>query len=126
VADRVFVVLSEPPAGVSEEEFNAWYDLHVRQILELPGWVAAERYGLRFVNAMGEAPSQSYSYCVRYEVEGDFDAAWKALRTAVDTGQMEMPEWLSGFTAAGWEGWSLGGRVLAEDPDVALGAKRSG
>jgi hypothetical protein len=112
VADRFFVVLSEPPSDVSEDEFNRWYDLHVREILALPGWVAAERLALRFVHSRGEAPR--YSYYVRYEIDGDFDTAWKALRDAVDSGRMDMPDWFSGFSSAGWEGRSLGKRVVAE------------
>jgi hypothetical protein len=112
VVDHVFVVLSEPPAGLPEDEINSWYDLHVRQILALPGFVAAERFALRFVRgSAGEAPG--FTYYVRYEIEGDFDRAWMALREAVDSGRMDIPDWLSQVRSAGWEGSPLGGRVVA-------------
>ena len=44
VTKYVHLVFSDPPAGVTEDEFNEWYDAHVQEILAVDGWVAATRY----------------------------------------------------------------------------------
>ena len=115
MAEHVFIVMSDPLADVPFDEFDAFYDLHVREILALPGWVAAERYSLRFIHSKsGVQPP--FGHCVRYEIDGDFDAAWTALRAAVEAGQLTLPEWFSRLQTAGWQGTPLGGgRVLASD-----------
>ena len=40
------LVLSIPPASVDEATHDAWYERHVAEILETPGFVAARRYWL--------------------------------------------------------------------------------
>lgn len=101
MADHVFMVLSTPPEDVSSADFSAWYDLHLRQILELPGWVAAQRFSMTFVRGTSEAGS-SHTHCVRYEIEGHFEQAWQALRSAVDGGRMDFPEWFPRVETMGW------------------------
>ena len=109
----VFLVLSNPPEGVSAQEFNAWYDHHVDQILTLDGFTAAERFGLRFMrSSSGEAPP--FGYLAQFETDGPFDVAWQALRKAVDVDHtLDFPEWFPQMTAAGWERLPLSGRVVA-------------
>jgi hypothetical protein len=103
VADRVFLVLSEPPAGLPPEEYERWYEEHVREVLDVPGFVGAERYALRFVRS-SSGDRVPFSYLTRYEISGDFDAAMAALRAAVDGGRMSFPDWYPGVSSAGFEG----------------------
>jgi hypothetical protein len=108
--DHVFFVLSEPPAEIDAAEYNRWYEVHVREVLALPGFVAAERSQLRFIrSSSGDAPP--FTFAVRYEIEGDFDSAMRALRAAVDAGGMTFPDWYGGVSSAGWEAIAVGGRV---------------
>ena len=109
MADNVFIVLSEPPPDLPAETFNAWYDLHCRQILELPAFVAAERFSLRFVRGTSGDPP-AFSYYVRYEIEGEFEEAWGQLRAAVDGGRMEIPDWFKTVHTEGWHGTPIGER----------------
>jgi hypothetical protein len=37
VTKYVHLVFSDPPAGVTEDEFNEWYDAHVQEILAVDG-----------------------------------------------------------------------------------------
>jgi hypothetical protein len=100
--DHVFFVLSEPPEGLAEGEYERWYGVHMREVLELPGFVAAECFALRFVrSSTGERIP--FSYLVQYGIEGDFDAAMRGLRAAVDSGRMTFPDWYPGVVSAGWE-----------------------
>jgi hypothetical protein len=98
--DHEYIVLSKPPEGVSAEEFNDVYDDHMREILELPGWVTAQRSALTLRGHRGEA--FPYEYIVRYGIDGDLDAAIAALREAVDTGRLHLPDWWPSIRTSGF------------------------
>ena len=100
MADHEYLVLSRPPQGVSDQEYNDWYDIHMREILEVPGFASAQRSALTLRGARGEA--FEYRYLVRYGIEGDLDAALAALREAVDGGRMYFPEWFKDIRTSGY------------------------
>jgi hypothetical protein len=108
VADCAFIVLSDPPEEISEAEFHTWYERHAREIVELPGFVAAERFKLQFVRANVKDPNVEYKHYVRYEIEGDFDEAWAGLRAAMDAGKLYVPDWFPLLVTAGWIATPLG------------------
>ncbi len=110
VTTSYYLVLSNPPDGVSDAEYNRWYDIHVRELVDLPGFVAAERFDAQFVLSRDVDPP-TYRFATRYEIEGDFDAAIAALRQAVDQGTLQIPEWLVDITSGGW-------RLLPKGPVV--------
>jgi hypothetical protein len=37
-----FFVLSQPPDGISDAEYTAWYDVHHAEVLQLPAFVGAQ------------------------------------------------------------------------------------
>jgi hypothetical protein len=110
MADHELVVLSCPPDGVSDAEYNDWYETHVREVLTLPGFVAAQRLALQFVSATTE-PSERFTFLTRYEIDGPFEAAWRELRTAVDGGRMTFSEWFGRVESQGWRATPIGARV---------------
>jgi hypothetical protein len=62
-----FIVLSDPVAG-KEDEYNTWYEhQHLRDILNVPGFVSAQRF--RFASKINEEPH--WSYCVIYTIDSD-------------------------------------------------------
>jgi len=64
--DRVWCVVLSNPAPGREDEFNAWYtDRHLRDVLDVPGYLAAQRF--RTVQADGAAPA--WAYAALYEVD---------------------------------------------------------
>ena len=60
----VHLVFSDPPTGVTEDEFNEWYDAHVQEILAVDGWVAATRY--RIAPEVGREVAVSRDLGVRF------------------------------------------------------------
>jgi hypothetical protein len=81
------LVLSRPTEGC-EEEYNAWYqNVHLEQIISLPGFIVAERYELA-VNMLGEG---AYPYIAIYEIEtDDVQSAFAALQEAAGNGSIVM------------------------------------
>jgi len=109
--DHEYIVLSKPAEGVTAEQFNDWYDRHMREILELPGWVSAQRSALTLRGHRGEA--FDYEYLVRYGIDGDIDEALAALRAAVDGGRLYFPDWFPAIRTAGFQVAPITDAVLA-------------
>lgn len=79
MAKSVFVVLTNPVAG-KEAQFNDWYtNVHIREIVEIPGFVSAQRFKLADAQS---GPTGPHGYLAIYEVEGDPAAALAALKAA--------------------------------------------
>ena len=65
----VLVVLTQPDPE-REDEFNEWYDdIHLPEVLAVPGINAATRYRVSDVQVRGMDPS--HRYLSIYEVDGD-------------------------------------------------------
>ncbi|UIX29176.1 DUF4286 family protein [Streptomyces sp. GQFP] len=62
---RYLMIAQTTPVEGRDDEFNAWYDgEHLKDVLAIPGFVAAERFEV----ASGEAPFKYYAF---YEVEAE-------------------------------------------------------
>ncbi len=66
--NHVLMVLSNPVPG-REAEYNDWYDnVHLGEVLALPGFVAAQRFARAGEPVAGEL---EHRYLAIYEIEGD-------------------------------------------------------
>ncbi len=82
----LFVVQTNPASG-QEEEFNRWYaEDHFRDVLQVPGFVAARRYRKSAAQRVGtpDAAENSWEYLAIYEIEGDPAAAMAELDAALE------------------------------------------
>jgi hypothetical protein len=67
-AEGLYIVFSQPPTGDGEDAaFNVWYDAHLYEILEIPGFVAAQRFSLDAEVRNPDAPAP-YLYAALFEV----------------------------------------------------------
>lgn len=119
--DSLHIVFSELPAGVSDEEFNRWYDAHLGEILAVPWFVAARRYRL---DPVVRDERVAYRFLTIYEIDGDPDEAIAELERAGfgdkdsyaslkggSPGELELPDWWGRARFASWNGIPLGERV---------------
>ena len=119
------IVFSRVPDGVTDEEFNAWYDMHVPEILTIPGFVSARRYRLEQVVHDGTEPI-SYRYLALYEVDKDPQELLEEMaklrlgtadsyaeRKALGDEGPELPSWWGEVRFAAWNCISLGEVVNA-------------
>jgi hypothetical protein len=99
-----FLVLSSPPAGVSDDQYDAWYATHVDELLaRVPEFVAAERCHLQ-LHGREAGPAEPYRFLTRYTIAdgAEFAAAWAGLRSAVDSGEMTFEDWFGDVVSAGF------------------------
>jgi len=68
VPAKILVALVSAVPG-QEDEFNAWYVEHMREVAEVPGVRPGVRYRLSDVQAPGAAPAEN-EYLAFYEIDG--------------------------------------------------------
>lgn len=78
MARHLMVVLSNPKPG-QDEEYNRWYDVHLRETIDkLDGFATGQRFALA---ELPDAPDVPYRYLAVYEVEGDrLDVAYEQFK----------------------------------------------
>jgi len=96
---RSFLLVMTNCTPGKEAEFNTWYqEVHLKEVLEVPGFVAAQRFELG--DAQISEDARPHRFLAIYEVEGDPKAAFDRLQASSE--EMNMSETLdleSTFTA---------------------------
>lgn len=97
----ILVVFTNPIDESREDEFNDWYtNVHLHDILKIPGYVAATRYRLADAQLAGAAPPK-HRYLAIYEIEtDDLDATVKALSERAAAGDMYITDALDRANAS--------------------------
>jgi Tfp pilus assembly protein PilP len=92
----VLLVMTNCTPG-KEEEFSTWYqEVHLKEVLEVPGFVAAQRFEL--TEAQMTEDERPYRFLAIYEVEGDVETAFEKLKAASSSMDMS-PTLIDNFTA---------------------------
>jgi hypothetical protein len=126
VTKYVHLVFSDPPAHVSEDEFNEWYDAHVQEILAVDGWMSATRY--RLEGQVGAEQSGGYRFLSLYELDCPPEQAVANLAAAgmgnADTyidlkaeddhaaDELPLPDWFGAIRFASWNATGTSQRIL--------------
>lgn len=93
------LVFSTPPDGVEDAEYHAWYEEHVRDVLLVPGYLAARRFRVDAFR-IGRPPS-GYRFLTVYE-QGPRPVDIRRHLAALGRG--ESPEWFGRLDFASWDG----------------------
>ena len=120
VSGNRFIVLSNPIAG-EDDTFNKWYDeVHVPEVLEVPGVIAAQRYDLAELDVPDDEdlptqlPPPTHRYLVIYELDRAPQAVMAEFIDRVMTGKLSLGETLD-LTTVSMTGWvPHGERRLAD------------
>jgi hypothetical protein len=119
---RIQIVYSRKPDGISDEEYNRWYDAHRHEILSIPGFVSVQRFAIEPV--VGAEGADAFTHIAIYEVEGEFgELAKQMAEMHLDTADAyveykrsvpsdpPLPTWWDEVRFASWNGRSLGERL---------------
>lgn len=107
---RIYLVFSKPPDGLTQEEYDDWYERHVRQNILSPGFISGQRFTL---SPGGDAPTD-FSHLALYEYEGDSTEVWLPdLMNRIATGEIDLPPWFDQIRFATWDCSPLSDRIEA-------------
>jgi hypothetical protein len=89
MATHRLVVFTEAKPG-QEAEFNKWYDeVHLKEVLEVEGYVAAQRFEISPSQIGGVGGSTPARYLAIYEIEAEsLDVALEKLNSGAATMNM--------------------------------------
>jgi hypothetical protein len=110
--NTTYLVFTAPPAGVSDEQFSAWYDTHISEVLEIPGFLSARRYWLG--PAVPNRPPTEFRHLGAYELQGSSAGPVAELGHRLGGGEMTVEDWSGDVRVE-----SFVGRAL-EDPEIEL------
>lgn len=109
----VYFVFSNPPPGVGEDEYAAFYERHAGEIVAGPGFAGARRYWLSPVKG---GPPTNYRHLSLYDLEADSRSAMAELGKRMQAGELTLPDWFGQIQFASFDGLPLGDETL-ELPD---------
>jgi hypothetical protein len=92
--DRLYLVLSAPPEGVSQEEYESFYHRHIRENMAQPGFYGGRRY--RVEPPPGDGMPQ-HTHAALYNYDGDLDGMIERLTSRIDSGEIYLPDWFGGI-----------------------------
>ena len=125
MTNYIHLVFSDPPEGVSEDQYNDWYDAHVQEILAVDGWHSATRYRLDPVvdpagdrwlplplgvragpaarDGRGQPGRGRHGLCRQLRLE-----------EGGRPGSLPLPEWFTGIRFGSWNCTQVGDRITLE------------
>jgi hypothetical protein len=71
MARTISIVFSQTPSGVPEPDYQAWYDAHLGELLEIPGFETAELFCIVPEVLDAESPAPPYSHVALFRFAGD-------------------------------------------------------
>ena len=107
MAKYVFLVHSQPTEG-GEDAYNDWYNnVHLGEVLTIPGFVAAQRFKV-------QDGSDGLQYLAIYELETDDpQAALAALGAGIQAGDVKMSDAIDGPSIVSTMFEPIGARMTA-------------
>jgi hypothetical protein len=96
---NVHLVFSNPPNSVGDEQYNEWYNYHLTEILAVPGFRTARRYGV--TTHLGTRAPAGYRFLSLYEIDVDAEQIRRNL-SGRSASRMRLPTWFSGIQFASW------------------------
>jgi hypothetical protein len=105
MARRAHFVFSNPPPGVSEAVFSGWYERHVGEIVETPGFAGARRYWLSAI--VGDRAPTMYRHLSLYEIDGDSQRPLEELGRRMQAGHLTLEDWFGAIRFASFDGIPL-------------------
>lgn len=111
-----FVVFTNSVAG-KDAEFNAWYNTHhVPDVLNVPGFVAAQRFRLADTQFTRDEGSKAFNYLALYEIEtDDIAATLKELRARGGTADIVPSDAIDTKKVATYVFTPVAEKVMAKD-----------
>jgi hypothetical protein len=108
----LYLVFSQPPASVSDAEYQRWYHDHLRENLETDGFDAGQRFALEHTVAGSD---EALSHLAVYETRGSIDELRAALDARRRAGEIVLPSWFRDIRFSSWHATELEDRVSSHD-----------
>lgn len=101
MSEGLYLVFSQPPAGLPAGEYERWYAEHLRENLEVEGFRGGRRFALEHTVAAGE-PGAGFSHLAQYECSAEIAELRTALDRRRESGEIVLPPWFGEIRFSSW------------------------
>jgi hypothetical protein len=112
VASHVYLEFTAPPAEVPDDEFSAWYERHVSEVLAIPGFHGVRRYWL--AQGVPSRPPIRFRHLCVYVLGGSAEPGLAERGRRLAGGEMSSESWFADVRVE-----TFAGRPL-EDAELQL------
>lgn len=109
----VHIVFSLPPASVTDDAYSDFYETHIAEILDTPGFVAARRYWLG--EAAPDRPPIVFRHLAIYVLDRSGAEAGAQLGRRMDAGELTIPDWFGDVRFHSFDGRPLEDEIELPD-----------
>jgi hypothetical protein len=107
------IVFSAPEPGY-EDEYNDWYNnIHLAEVIEIPGFVAAQRFKLS-ADQLPDFKTSPYEYLAIYEFDRPPGEPLDTLRRLLEDGSIGLPSSIRVDSICPWAYSSISDRLACE------------
>jgi hypothetical protein len=100
MTNNLYLVFSQKPDEISQDDYHRWYVDHAQENIESPGFLSAQRYVVKEI-ARSE-PTGVERHLALYEYEGDMSRWRTDLTRRVETGAIALPDWFPRIQFQSW------------------------
>jgi hypothetical protein len=101
VTDNLYLVFSQRPDDVSDEDYHRWYTAHAQENIESPRFLSSQRY--RIHEVVGGEPVGEEQHLAVYQYAGEM-AEWRRdLSARIDAGDVVLPEFFKRIQFRSWD-----------------------
>jgi hypothetical protein len=113
MADSHKLIVFSAPAADREDDYNAWYnDVHLPEVVAIPGFVAAQRFQLSNDQLPG-FPDSPHTYMAIYEFDRPPAEPLETLRGELESEAIELPDSIDVGSIRPWAFSSISDRATA-------------
>ena len=117
MAKYLFLALTNPIPG-REDDYNEWYDTHhVRDVVNVPGFVSGQRFRLGALQFPLNATAPTHQYLALYEIEtDDLAATYAEVIARIGTAAMISSDAMNSATLETLTFMPIGAKVVKNVP----------
>jgi hypothetical protein len=112
VTHHLYLVFSQRPDDISDDEYHHWYSAHAQENIESPDFVSAQRYRVREVVAGEHVGTEQHLAVYEY---GPPMSTWRTdLTRRIETGDVVLPEFFRRIEFRSWDCEPVGERLTPQ------------
>ena len=98
--NNLYLVFSRKPDRISRDDYHEWYVKHAQENIESTGFVDAQRYVIREVEAGKEVGDEQH--LALYHYEGDMSIWRNDLTRRIEEGDVVLPDFFKEIEFRSW------------------------
>jgi hypothetical protein len=112
VTHHLYLVFSQRPDDISDDEYHEWYTKHAQENIESPDFISSQRYRVREVVAGEHVGTEQHLAVYEY---GPPMSTWRTdLTRRIESGDVVLPDFFKRIEFRSWDCEPVGERLTPQ------------